>query len=82
MKIPSFSSVPQELKAIVQWLNIFSQKVVEGFKTIFDAEVIYIVPTKPQVGMIRYFGTGTPLPITYEGLWVYTSTGWKPCNLP
>jgi hypothetical protein len=82
MKVPIFPPVPAQLSDIIFWLNTLSQKIVESFKTVNDLDVIYIVPAKPQPGMIRYFGVGTPSPITHEGQWIYTSAGWKPCNPP
>jgi hypothetical protein len=82
MKVPIFPPVPAQLSDIIFWLNMLSQKIVESFKTVNDLDVIYIVPAKPQPGMIRYFGVGTPSPITHEGQWIYTSAGWKPCNPP
>jgi hypothetical protein len=82
MKLPVLSPVPTQLSDIIFWLNSLSQKVVESFKTVNDLDVIYIVPAKPQPGMVRYFGVGTPSPITHEGQWIYTSAGWKPCNPP
>lgn len=82
MKLPVLSPVPTQLSDMIFWLNSLSQKVVESFKTVNDLDVIYIVPAKPQPGMVRYFGVGTPSPITHEGQWIYTSAGWKPCNPP
>lgn len=82
MKIPVLPQVPSQISDIPFWLNMLSQRIVESFKTVNDLDVIYILPVKPQPGMVKYFGAGTPSPITHEGLWIYTTAGWKPCNSP
>lgn len=80
MKFPVIGNVPVELSAIRVWLETFKQAMMIAFLTSDNMEVVYIVPAKPVIGMTVYFGLGTPAPITHEGLWVYTSTGWKACN--
>lgn len=40
-------------------------------------EVRYILPVKPVVGKLYYFGAAIPTTaITAEGYWGYKSTGW------
>jgi hypothetical protein len=40
---------------------------------------IYNIPNKPRIGMVFYFGEAlVDTDITGEGLWVFTSQGWKP----
>lgn len=80
MKYPVVAQIPSDINSIPRWLNGFKQVVFDAFSTVFDYDVVTVIPEKPRVGMTVYFGLGTPAPITHEGLWVYTSTGWKACN--
>ena len=80
MKHPIVSNPPSKLEDLVRWLLDFQNAIYSAFSTVNYHDVITDIPIKPKIGMVVYFGLGTPAPITHEGLWVYTSVGWKPCN--
>ena len=78
MKLPILQNVPAALESVVRWLDEFRMLVVESFKTVHDYDTLYAEPAKLSIGMVRYFGaavSGTT--IAHEGLWQYTSVGWK-----
>jgi len=60
-----------------EWL---ARRMVElniAFGQIEDYDVLYQIPEKNFVGMVKYFGAAIPTTaITAEGLWCYKSTGW------
>ena len=78
MRIPSFLRPPEgDSHAIARWLIKFIYEVSQAFTLVDDLDVLYAVPAKVQVGMMRYFGAAIPATaIVSEGLWVYKSTGW------
>ena len=41
----------------------------------YNYDVINIVPVKPKIGCVYYFGAAVGV-ITAEGWWGYKSTGW------
>lgn len=57
--------------------QFLQELVIKMSKNSLDVTPTYIVPAKPQVGMVRYFGGAIDATITSEGLWQYTSTGWE-----
>lgn len=58
------------------WLNRVILDISVALGQSQDLEVLYIVPEKPFVGMLRYFGGAIDANITSEGVWIYTSSGW------
>lgn len=82
MKLPILQNVPNALEAVTRWLDEFRTLVVESFKTVHDYDILYVEPSKLSIGMVRYFGAAVAgTTIAHEGLWQYTSDGWKEAGM-
>ena len=75
-------AVPQEQppldteKELTEWLTRQIVAINIELNKSKDFEVLYILPDKLYIGMVRYFGDTIDATVTAEGLWCYKSTGW------
>lgn len=74
----SSEQAPSHLDAdLISYLDRMRREIQLAFNTISQLSVLYVLPAKPQVGKIYYFGAAIPTTaITAEGYWGYKSTGW------
>lgn len=71
---------PDDKEALVAWLRLDLPKELEllGNPGLLQMRVMHAAPDKPRRGLV-VFADGTDWnPGSGEGVYVYTTTGWRP----
>ena len=71
---------PDDKEALVAWLRLDLPKELEllGNPGLLQMRVMHVAPDKPRRGLV-VFADGTDWnPGSGEGVYVYTTTGWRP----